>query len=185
MGCMPYGLGLGRGIVSLGSGFNPSYGLHALRAWHRQKLVRSRQGFNPSYGLHALRAQSNAWLVDCQGWFQSLIWVACPTGVLSHATINSAAAGFNPSYGLHALRARLYTEIESIYGLGFQSLIWVACPTGYRNRRGIVGFGVSIPHMGCMPYGPPTQRQRRVTIAVFQSLIWVACPTGVWSGGRI
>ena len=50
------------------------------------------------------------------------------------------------------------------YGLGctilgldemeFQSLIWVACPTGHgiacRNAAGAV---VSIPHMGCMPYG--------------------------------
>ncbi len=115
----------------------------------------------------------------------------------------------------------------------FQSLIWVACPTGpqYADRRmsrstvsiphmGCMPYGrsqcilqsnadrVSIPHMGCMPYGHwylghttmykysfqsliwvacPTGRLStgdRSTLVEFQSLIWVACPTGVSSKGN-
>ncbi len=62
-------------------GFNPSYGLHALRA---QIMVTGKgsktRGFNPSYGLHALRA-----------------------GYLRLTATDSYR--FNPSYGLHALRA--------------------------------------------------------------------------------
>ena len=85
---------------------------------------------------------------------------------------------------------------------GFQSLIWVACPTGNnevwyalwrvrvsiphmgcmpygRRRRGRRGrrCPVSIPHMGCMPYGPDLTGAN-LTDVEFQSLIWVACPTG-------
>ena len=36
---------------------------------------------------------------------------------------------------------------------------------------------VSIPHMGCMPYGL-NRLAPQVGAEVFQSLIWVACPTG-------
>ncbi len=69
-------------MSSVQQGFNPSYGLHALRAlprsWQNGKGL---TGFNPSYGLHALRA---------------------PT-LQSNIKKNTS---FNPSYGLHALRAR-------------------------------------------------------------------------------
>ncbi len=36
--------------------FNPSYGLHALRASWEWVGTEPEPGFNPSYGLHALRA---------------------------------------------------------------------------------------------------------------------------------
>ena len=80
MGCMPYGQ-----LLPL------------LASW---PLAR----FNPSYGLHALRASG---LVDCKLQvleFQSLIWVACPTGI--------------------------ETVTVTVGVVEFQSLIWVACPTG-------------------------------------------------------
>ena len=85
-------------------GFNPSYGLHALRAAEIKRLGAEQDGFNPSYGLHALRAEFG-------------VHFSCPS------------YGFNPSYGLHALRARARA------GAGNSDLV------------------VSIPHMGCMPYG--------------------------------
>ena len=40
-------------------GFNPSYGLHALRAPTPCSHAKISWGFNPSYGLHALRARAN------------------------------------------------------------------------------------------------------------------------------
>ncbi len=113
-------------------GFNPSYGLHALRARCNLPAMLDKQAcFNPSYGLHALRActdfdsraamrrfQSLIWVACPTGppalrhnpisncaWFQSLIWVACPTGLQTSPHHARSAQGFNPSYGLHALRA--------------------------------------------------------------------------------
>ena len=56
MGCMPYGRQTLFGFWQLTYSFNPSYGLHALRATL----------FPPSGTI--------------QKKFQSLIWVACPTG---------------------------------------------------------------------------------------------------------
>ena len=132
-------------------GFNPSYGLHALRANHQNSVRRRRRSFNPSYGLHALRAAS-AVVVCPRLMFQSLIWVACPTG-------EGAAAPW-------------------LLLLVFQSLIWVACPTGadtLLTRQDVMGFQ-SLIWVAC-PTG-----QGELTIATepeqFQSLIWVACPTG-------
>ncbi len=61
--------------------------------------------------------------------FQSLIWVACPTGAEALCLRRPGSVRFNPSYGLHALRA-------------------TAAPTA-----GSLVLPVSIPHMGCMPYG--------------------------------
>ena len=153
MGCMPYGQSVQLCPVVSSLCFNPSYGLHALRALHQRGddyrvawvsiphmgcmpygpvisdiLAADATGFNPSYGLHALRAPGFCRRSACD-------------------------PGFNPSYGLHALRAR-------------------SCG---RHAQGFCR--VSIPHMGCMPYG------RRDVAAIyknfmFQSLIWVACPTG-------
>ncbi len=81
MGCMPYGREPDPEPDQPEYGFNPSYGLHALRA---AQLSRPRQsnwyGFNPSYGLHALRADPA---------LRDPLEKTC----------------FNPSYGLHALRA--------------------------------------------------------------------------------
>ena len=62
---------------------------------------------------------------------------------------------FNPSYGLHALRA-------------------------HDGRCGAQHRRVSIPHMGCMPYGLVPSGWEGLE-AGFQSLIWVACPTGIGS----
>ncbi len=67
-------------------------------------------------------------VLDRASMFQSLIWVACPTGKFFAVDFDDLL-GFNPSYGLHALRAR-------------------SCG---RHAQGI--RRVSIPHMGCMPYG--------------------------------
>ena len=78
---------------------------------------------------------------------------------------------------------------DQIKELVFQSLIWVACPTGQRYFEfHHAPPEVSIPHMGCMPYGLCDRRSCARTIR-FQSLIWVACPTGATServqGSRI
>ncbi len=67
-------------------------------------LFREGNGFNPSYGLHALRALPPRLNMTILNRFQSLIWVACPTG-----------AG---------------VVVLSVGAVVFQSLIWVACPTG-------------------------------------------------------
>ena len=78
------------------------YGLEPSQAL-LSELVHVR--FNPSYGLHALRAErlkGGRWGAPAR--FQSLIWVACPTG---------------------ARGGESYRDINV-----FQSLIWVACPTG-------------------------------------------------------
>ena len=98
------------------------------------------------YGL----PQNVLW--STQGQFQSLIWVACPTGTIAMAWRRHGQERFNPSYGLHALRARRITPPRT-------------------------HVPVSIPHMGCMPYGPD-RAEAATGRAVFQSLIWVACPTG-------
>ncbi len=111
-------------------------------------------------------------------WFQSLIWVACPTGsnrtptCLMFLDVSIPHMGCMP-YGLWlALQKRLQTG-------EFQSLIWVACPTGGIWRtEGRATVLVSIPHMGCMPYGPRCTARPPAVGAKFQSLIWVACPTG-------
>ena len=106
--------------------------------------------------MHALRAHK--WTLPAQPWlgFQSLIWVACPTGGVGE-------------YRQSSRRAK------------FQSLIWVACPTGVRQWGGN-GFPneVSIPHMGCMPYGRRSMPRHAAIDPEFQSLIWVACPTGIY-----
>ncbi len=55
---MPYGPVVDLVATRTELSFNPSYGLHALRAERLQRLQKRRWGFNPSYGLHALRAAS-------------------------------------------------------------------------------------------------------------------------------
>ncbi len=153
MGCMPYGQFLGETIVfncplfqSLiwvacptgSSGVSITINLHS--------------SFNPSYGLHALRAL----LVAEQSYdllaFQSLIWVACPTGNRFGMTSRSRY-GFNPSYGLHALRATriddkmlLHSSFNPSYGLHALRAKFLGLLSG-------IMVWVSIPHMGCMPYG--------------------------------
>ena len=130
MGCMPYGR---------------SHGVFEGR--FRRKVSIPHMGCMP-YG----RATDSCPV--CLGpEFQSLIWVACPTGknkifvkkyfeIVSIPHMGCMPYGrsmvigfglvqfsFNPSYGLHALRAA-------------------------RNHLATNRPGVSIPHMGCMPYGP-------------------------------
>ncbi len=104
MGCMPYGHGAGgcagrRKPVSIPHMGCMPYGRCAPRA-----LPSTAQGFNPSYGLHALRANMMPIRIRNKSTFQSLIWVACPTG--------------------YPARGRAARQNQ------FQSLIWVACPTG-------------------------------------------------------
>ncbi len=69
------------------------------------KYVVLSQSFNPSYGLHALRANLFPYFYPNFSQFQSLIWVACPTGQVMENLPEDLQEGFNPSYGLHALRA--------------------------------------------------------------------------------
>ncbi len=119
-------------VPQVALGFNPSYGLHALRAGKgvcfgpREAVVSiPHMGCMPYGLLYRLH------LDGAQRMFQSLIWVACPTGWL--------------------------TNHRSASTRKFQSLIWVACPTGQRRSlalpAALAGAPVSIPHMGCMPYG--------------------------------
>ena len=60
-----------------------------------------------------------------------------PYGRATQRRRRRSLQGFNPSYGLHALRA---------------------CLIEYKRYD----FEVSIPHMGCMPYGPRMGRKRSV-----------------------
>ncbi len=109
--------------------------------------------------------------------FQSLIWVACPTGWLGCVTIDLPYGSFNPSYGLHALRARPWPVQAEALGW-FQSLIWVACPTG---RISCKLFAGKLPFQSLIWVACPTGSGRRCASCLtqlFQSLIWVACPTG-------
>ena len=91
---------------------------------------------------------------SCLSTFQSLIWVACPTG--KHRAGHRAEAGgvSIPHMGCMPY-GRAPASAEGSAFRWFQSLIWVACPTGTFTTQ------------GCMSH------QR------FQSLIWVACPTGI------
>ncbi len=133
--------------------------------------------FNPSYGLHALRAFDSSCFSKIL--HVSIPHMGCMPYGLEPDRVRGLlkVLSFNPSYGLHALRAldqrrpAAATRPVSIphmgcmpYGLipfqwdekdsWFQSLIWVACPTGGRcTLIRIIGLKVSIPHMGCMPYG--------------------------------
>ena len=133
-------------------GFNPSYGLHALRA-----ATRLRQGYVPEVSIphmgcmpYGLGAGALAWRI---GEFQSLIWVACPTGAVARVELPSK-------------------DMVSIPHMG-------CMPYGLEDARQFADSGtqVSIPHMGCMPYGHLASIWRWRT-GRFQSLIWVACPTG-------
>ena len=135
--------------------FNPSYGLHALRAVRSFAGWRRNRSFNPSYGLHALRASSCC----CRKFF-----LQC----------------FNPSYGLHALRAVQWSFNNGKVCL-FQSLIWVACPTGWGCEPGCepgCGFNPSYGLHALRAWFGQDALQPNCPSAEFQSLIWVACPTG-------
>ena len=150
---MPYGPGF-VGCLRIRSGsFNPSYGLHALRALVRgRKRLPRKNSFNPSYGLHALRAGSLAKSISPTCSFQSLIWVACPTGVQCWRW-TAQAVRFQSLIWV-ACPTGATIRVMSPAWAAFQSLIWVACPTGRCVRPAwCAGRSVSIPHMGCMPYG--------------------------------
>ncbi len=152
MGCMPYGPGNGQGggaprpvsIPHMGCmPYGPAAGIVA--------VLRNRC-FNPSYGLHALRAQVRGCSTETTETFQSLIWVACPTG----AQLPHAADVFRLFQSLIwvACPTGFVLLLPVLQGKMFQSLIWVACPTGqHRPALRRVRSAVSIPHMGCMPYG--------------------------------
>ena len=159
MGCMPYGPSNLTGDADIVRRFNPSYGLHALRArttagqtpWPARVSI-PHMGCMPYGRLRKLSSRNNCVVsiphMGCMPYgqivqihccqreqFQSLIWVACPTG----------------------------REMTSSFLLKweFQSLIWVACPTGRAATRATSWSRmVSIPHMGCMPYGRQTASSR-------------------------
>ncbi len=141
-------------------------------------MVGQRVGFNPSYGLHALRAGARWRSLQAlpAELFQSLIWVACPTGVVGRKAYN-LPLGFNPSYGLHALRAcksivypHERSSFNPSYGLHAlraprEGVIWrydlrfnpsygLHALRAFALERFVrCNLVVSIPHMGCMPYG--------------------------------
>ncbi len=83
---------------------------------------------------------------------------------------------FNPSYGLHALRALFHHCTITKPDV---SIPHMGCmPYGLRTQPSMaLEVNVSIPHMGCMPYGRRGAGRLEVE-SLFQSLIWVACPTG-------
>ena len=179
MGCMPYGLSSTRMLSSRANSFNPSYGLHALRATDCQVgLGRCRQVSIPHmgcmpYGPAVIGNPQTDQVVSiphmgCMpygrlSWertimykyrFQSLIWVACPTGGDAvGARWRSLQARFNPSYGLHALRASTSAIFASLFRV---SIPHMGCMPYGHNGWWLCRLSneVSIPHMGCMPYGP-------------------------------
>ena len=190
--------------------FNPSYGLHALRAGIRRRQSRDSPGFNPSYGLHALRATNSLYQRNLIKEFQSLIWVACPTGWPGSCRQPTAGRVSIPHmgcmpYGLNEWSGYIAATPVSIPHMGCmpygrhggandQSYFAVSIP-----HMGCMPYGqhakgdakcdtrVSIPHMGCMPYGHRRYRPAGARTQPFQSLIWVACPTGFaspWGGSR-
>ncbi len=131
MGCMPYGL------------------------FRTKRPSRGRACFNPSYGLHALRASTTTPATITTATFQSLIWVACPTGYASIFR-NFTRGSFQSLIWVACPTGADAPSCWSRTARRFQSLIWVACPTGTRNRTNMITCpiaSVSIPHMGCMPYG--------------------------------
>ena len=130
MGCMPYG----PYTVLLSGLCSSEFQSLIWVACPTGRQYRLRQdldcSFNPSYGLHALRARRLQSASPIERRFQSLIWVACPTGLAAAAAVLGLRCRFNPSYGLHALRALVVCMMARIFHM-FQSLIWVACPTGF------------------------------------------------------
>ncbi len=110
--------------------------------------------------------------------FQSLIWVACPTGLAADVELRANGAVSIPHMGCMPYGQNVNCPL--CYKTVFQSLIWVACPTGKPPLSRIRNLStVSIPHMGCMPYGLDYWEAEIRESFPFQSLIWVACPTGV------
>ncbi len=152
---MPYGLSKQGLMIKCYCSFNPSYGLHALRAYSIQVIVVLEipvsiphmgcmpygQDYSPKpnlstsvsiphmgcmpYGLDGVNRIGEIWYV-------SIPHMGCmPYGrVRAHQRLPDGS-GFNPSYGLHALRAEAHRLPDQLV------------------------FSVSIPHMGCMPYGLP------------------------------
>ena len=152
MGCMPYGRFRSTYSVPLSECFNPSYGLHALRAGLIQtqylstiKVSITHMGCMP-YGLEFGVEQH-----DGDGLFQSLIWVACPTGINCYI-VHFVHCGFNPSYGLHALRA-CALALATLALRGFNPSYGLHALRAKPIQLSVGNWEVSIPHMGCMPYG--------------------------------
>ena len=137
MGCMPYGPSYRVLRLGLRISFNPSYGLHALRAVAKRVRTQFADcGFNPSYGLHALRAYSGMFYVmlirvsiphmgcmpygpQIRGRLPSLCLLVSiphmgcmPYGLSTTRLFNYSNLSFNPSYGLHALRAHSRPRIR-------------------------------------------------------------------------
>ena len=153
MGCMPYGLGFKsdrppQGRVSIPHMGCMPYG----RCYHVDPLRPS--SFNPSYGLHALRATPVHQGDPLVEEFQSLIWVACPTGQLQRPPTAQVFCCFNPSYGLHALRAAEQRVYELRIVVSIPHMGCMPYGPGAVSAHSWGGRRVSIPHMGCMPYGP-------------------------------
>ncbi len=128
MGCMPYGPTALAHASRVCTSFNPSYGLHALRAKMPTNHFFAMFSFNPSYGLHALRA-------------------LLPSGTTSTNGVSIPHMGCMP-YGRSAWGAQRSAQPVSIPHMGCMPYGLDISRLG-ESERDIV----SIPHMGCMPYG--------------------------------
>ena len=101
----PTGAGYKFWSVCVYDSFNPSYGLHALRADNWMKSLGAIFCFNPSYGLHALRALSHEATADRSAWGFNPSYGLHALRARPMRAAQRSGPGFNPSYGLHALRA--------------------------------------------------------------------------------
>ena len=130
MGCMPYGRILLLLAILLLASFNPSYGLHALRACQHAARRGPDHVSIPHMGCMPY-GHMNHFTINLMVGFQSLIWVACPTGCLPLECSPPAQIVSIPHMGCMP-----YGQQIVKWGWGdavkFQSLIWVACPTGLR-----------------------------------------------------
>ncbi len=104
MGCMPYGRQQRRLLLGVRCRFNPSYGLHALRAECSRSALSRIVVSIPHMGCMPYGRDPN--VCHCHSRQVSIPHMGCmPYGRVSRSCATAR--------------------------LPFQSLIWVACPTGY------------------------------------------------------
>ncbi len=68
MGCMPYGPRVGDPGAVLGEVSIPHMGCMPYGLQARSVVALGTKGFNPSYGLHALRAPETDWEIQSPNW---------------------------------------------------------------------------------------------------------------------
>ena len=148
---MPYGLGQVCSAVARIGSFNPSYGLHALRAFHMGIIPYGDLVSIPHMGCMPYGHYRRIWPV--LDGLVSIPHMGCmPYGHNQFHPCHTQHTCFNPSYGLHALRAR---SMELLLLRSTVSIPHMGCmPYGHSGGNPkLAQRDVSIPHMGCMPYG--------------------------------